>query len=67
MATILDLGDDSVHLESRGTIWLTIGVGQRRRQSQGKNRHALMTASQARMLAYALLAEAERFDHRDSN
>ena len=66
MPMILDLGDDSVHLESRSMISLTIGVGQRRRQSQGKNRHTYMTASQARILAYALLAEAERFDHRES-
>jgi hypothetical protein len=62
MAKIIDSGDNSVHLETHRLIWLTIGVGMRRRESRGKNRNALLSAPQARILAYALLSEAERFD-----
>jgi hypothetical protein len=67
MARIIDSGDDSVHLESRDSIWLTIGVGMRRHASQGKNRHTLLSAVQARILAYALLSEAERLDERKNS
>lgn len=61
MAKILDHGDDSVHLQISGKrIWLTIGLSSLTlRDARGKNRQAILTKSEARKLAYALLSTAE--------
>jgi hypothetical protein len=64
MAKIIENGDDSVHVNADNTnIWLTIGLDWSDTQdSLGTKRHSLLTAAQARILAYALLSEAERFE-----
>lgn len=68
MAKIIDWGDDAVHVTitqvlGHSPISLTIGVEYSPTESsRGKNRHTLLTAAEARVLAYALLSEAERSD-----